>query len=44
MLGQYQVAVADDFEYADPVDGSVSKAQVRALLSPVLRAEACVVC
>jgi hypothetical protein len=27
-LGDVQVAIADDFEYTDPIDGSVAKGQV----------------
>lgn len=32
----YEVAVADNFAYTDPVDGSVSKNQVSQTLSTVL--------
>lgn len=28
----YKVALVDNFEYKDPIDGSISKNQVRALL------------
>ena len=31
----YKVAIADNFAYTDPVDGSVSKNQVRGGASPV---------
>lgn len=28
-MGDYEVAIADDFEYTDPIDGSVAKGQVK---------------